>query len=134
MVMRWPGKIRAGRVANGIVSGLDWLPTFAAAAGYKGDIAADLRKGKKINGKEYKVHLDGFNQLDYLTGKGKSARNEIFYFAEADSRHLPKAFLLLDADVAHAKFFSSDASRCASAEGIENKIAGVCRSRHDSAS
>jgi arylsulfatase len=84
LVMRWPGKIKAGRVANGIVSGLDWWPTFLAAAGYKGDIAADLRKGKKVNGKDYKVHLDGYNQLDYLTGKGKSARNEIFYFAEAN--------------------------------------------------
>jgi arylsulfatase len=82
-VMRWPGMVKPGRVENGIVSGLDWLPTFAKAAGYQGDIAADLRKGKELNGKNYKVHLDGHNQLDLLNGKGKSARKEVWYFAEA---------------------------------------------------
>ena len=43
------------QVINGVMSGMDWFPTFVAAAGYKGDIAADLRKGKTLNGKQYKV-------------------------------------------------------------------------------
>ena len=84
IVMRWPGRIKPGTVVNDIVSGLDWFPTFVAAAGGSQDIAADLRKGATLNGKPYKVHLDGYNQLDLLTGKGASKRHEIFYFAEAN--------------------------------------------------
>jgi arylsulfatase A-like enzyme len=81
-IVRWPGKIPVGRIENGIVFGLDWFPTFAAAAGYQGDIAADLRKGKEFGGRTYKVHLDGYNQMDMLTGKGPSKRHEIFYITE----------------------------------------------------
>jgi arylsulfatase A-like enzyme len=83
MVVRWPGKVPSGKVLNGVMSGMDWFPTFVAAAGYEGDIAADLRKGKELNGKTYKVHLDGYNQLDMLTKGGKSNRNELWYFAES---------------------------------------------------
>jgi arylsulfatase A-like enzyme len=83
MILRWPGKVAAGKTENGVVSGLDWLPTFAAAAGYQGDIAADLRKGKQLGDNTYKVHLDGYNQMDLITGKGKTARREVFYFAES---------------------------------------------------
>jgi arylsulfatase A-like enzyme len=82
-VIRWPGKVKPNQVINGVMSGLDWFPTFVAAAGYKGDIAADLTKGKKLNGKEYKVHLDGYNQVDMLTKGDKSARNEFWYFTES---------------------------------------------------
>jgi len=64
------------------MSGLDWLPTFAAAAGNP-DIAAELKQGKKIGSQSYKVHLDGYNQMDMLTGKGASGRNELFYFGES---------------------------------------------------
>jgi hypothetical protein len=53
-----------------------------AAAGYQGDVAADLRKGKQFGGRTYKVHLDGYNQMDMLTGKGPSKRHEIFYLTE----------------------------------------------------
>ncbi len=81
-MVRWPGKVPAGKVENSIISGLDWFPTFVAAAGYQGDIAADLRKGKKFGDRTYKVHLDGYNQLDLITGKGPSKRSEIFYFTE----------------------------------------------------
>jgi arylsulfatase A-like enzyme len=81
-IIRWPGKVPTGKVENGIVSGLDWLPTFAAAAGYQGDIVADLKKGKKFGERSYKVHLDGYNQMDLLTGKGPSKRHEIFYLTE----------------------------------------------------
>lgn len=84
LVMRWPGKIKPGTVFNDIYSGLDFFPTFVAAAGGSKDIAADLKKGAKINGKQYKVHLDGYNQIDMLTGKGPSKRKEIFYFSEAE--------------------------------------------------
>jgi arylsulfatase len=81
-IIRWPGKVPPSKIENGIVSGLDWFPTFVAAAGYQGDVAADLRKGKQFGGRNYKVHLDGYNQMDMLTGKGPSKRHEIFYLTE----------------------------------------------------
>jgi arylsulfatase len=82
MLVRWPGMVPAGRVENGVMSGLDWFPTLVAAAGDP-DIAAALLKGKRIGDRSYKVHLDGYNQLPLLTGKGPSRRKEIFYFAES---------------------------------------------------
>ena len=81
MIIRWPGKVPAGKVENGIVSGLDWFPTFVAAAGNP-NIAEELKKGKHLGDRTYKVYLDGYNQMDLITGKGPSKRNEIFYFAE----------------------------------------------------
>ena len=80
-MIRWPGHIPAGKVENGIISGLDWFPTFVAAAGNP-NIVEELKQGKDLGGTKYKVHLDGYNQLDLLTGKDSSARHEIFYFAE----------------------------------------------------
>jgi arylsulfatase A-like enzyme len=80
-IVRWPGKVPAGKVENGIFSGLDWFPTFVAAAGNP-NIADDLKKGKQLGDRTYKVHLDGYNQMDLITGKGPSNRHEIFYFAE----------------------------------------------------
>jgi arylsulfatase A-like enzyme len=78
--VRWPGHIQAGSVTNEIFSGLDWFPTFLAAAG-DGNIKDRLLKGTAIGGKQYKLHLDGYNQLDFLTGKTtKSARKEFVYF------------------------------------------------------
>jgi arylsulfatase A-like enzyme len=82
-IIRWPGMVKPNQVINEVISGLDWFPTFVTAAGYKGDIAADLIKGKTLNGKEYKVHLDGYNQMDMLTKGAKSARNEVWYFTES---------------------------------------------------
>jgi len=81
-IVRWPGKIKPGAVENGIVSGLDWLPTLAAAAGNP-DIKDQLLKGVKLGDRSYKNHLDGYNQMDLLTGNGPSARHEIFYFGGA---------------------------------------------------
>jgi arylsulfatase A-like enzyme len=78
-IIRWPGKIRPGAVENAIFSGLDWLPTLAAAAGAP-DIKEQLLKGVKLGDRTYKNHLDGYNQLDLLLGKGPSARRELFYF------------------------------------------------------
>ena len=76
---RWPGKFLAGTTLNGIVAHEDWLTTFAAAAGAP-DIKEKLLKGVELNGRTYKNHLDGYNQLDYLSGKSKvSPRNEFIY-------------------------------------------------------
>ena len=80
-LLRWPGHVPAGKVENGIFSGLDWFPTLVAAAG-DSNIGEELRQGKQIGGQSYKVHLDGYNQLDLITGKAPSARHEIFYFTE----------------------------------------------------
>ena len=78
-IIRWPGHVKPGAVENGIFSGLDWLPTLAAAAG-NSEITDQLLKGVTLGGREYKNHLDGYNQMDLLTGKGPSKRHEIFYF------------------------------------------------------
>ncbi|MGZ3480034.1 MAG: arylsulfatase [Myxococcaceae bacterium] len=80
-MVRWPGKVAPGKVCNEIVSGLDWFPTLVAAAGNP-NIVDELIKGKKLGATTYKVHLDGYNQMDLLTGKGPSKRHEIFYFTE----------------------------------------------------
>jgi arylsulfatase A-like enzyme len=79
-MIRWPGKIKPGSVSNEIVSGHDWLPTFLAVAG-EPDVQEKLLKGHEAAGKTFKVHLDGFNQLPYLTGEvDKSPRRGFFYF------------------------------------------------------
>jgi len=81
-IIRWPGHIEAGSVSNEIISGLDWLPTYLAAAG-DDKITEKLLKGHKIGKKTYKVHLDGYNMLPLLTGKVKEGpRHEIFYFSD----------------------------------------------------
>ena len=81
-ILRWPGHVPADSMQNGIFSGLDWLPTFAAAAGNP-NIIEELLKGKQIGDRTYKNHLDGYNQMDCITGKGPSARHEIFYLGES---------------------------------------------------
>ncbi len=81
-VVRWPGRIPAGVVSNEMISHMDWLPTFLAAAGVP-DIGEKLKKGYQIGEKNFKVHLDGHNLLPYLTGKEKkSPRTEFFYFSD----------------------------------------------------
>jgi arylsulfatase len=81
-MVRWPGKIKAGTLSNEIVSHMDWLPTFLAAAG-EPKIADKLKKGHKAGNKTFKVHLDGFNLLPYLTGQEKkSPRESFFYFSD----------------------------------------------------
>ena len=81
-ILRWPGHVPADSVQNGIFSGLDWLPTFVAAAGDP-NITEELLKGKQIGDRTYKNHLDGYNQMECITGKGPSARHEIFYLGES---------------------------------------------------
>jgi arylsulfatase len=80
-MVRWPGKIEAGSISNEIISGMDWFPAYLAAAGNP-NIKENLLKGVTENGRTYKVHLDGYNNLPFLTGKkGKGARKELFYFS-----------------------------------------------------
>jgi len=81
-IIRWPGKVPANTIQNGIFSGLDWFPTFLAAAGNL-TITQQLLQGVQLGGTTYKVHLDGYNQMDLITGKGPSARHEVYYFAES---------------------------------------------------
>jgi arylsulfatase len=81
-IIRWPGKVPAGKVENAIVSGLDWFPTFVAAAGDP-NIVDELKQGKQIGDRTYKVHLDGYDQRDLITGKGPSKRHEIYYLTES---------------------------------------------------
>jgi arylsulfatase len=80
-MVRWPGRVPAGKVENRLMSGLDCFPTFLAAAGNP-NIVEELKKGKQLGDRTYKVHLDGYNQLDFVSGKGPSQRREIVYFAE----------------------------------------------------
>ena len=81
-IVRWPGKIKAGEVSNEMFSGLDWFPTLLAAAGDT-EVKDKLLKGwaPVAGGTDFKVHLDGYNQLPYLTGQQpKGDRSEFYYF------------------------------------------------------
>ncbi|MEF1188682.1 sulfatase-like hydrolase/transferase, partial [Vibrio parahaemolyticus] len=81
-MVRWLGKIKAGSVSNDIMHHMDWMPTFVAAAG-DDNIKEKLLKGYSAGDKKFKVHLDGYNFLPYLTGKEEKApREEIFYFSD----------------------------------------------------
>jgi arylsulfatase A-like enzyme len=80
LLIRWPGHVPAGAVSNELVQHHDWLPTFLAAAGDP-DIVQKLKDGHQAAGKSFKVHIDGFNLLPYLTGQEpKSPRQGFIYF------------------------------------------------------
>jgi arylsulfatase len=80
LLVRWPGKVPAGVVSNDIVQHHDWLPTFLAIAG-EPDIVEKLKKGHKAGDKTFKVHIDGYSLLDFLTKEGvKSPRKGFVYF------------------------------------------------------
>jgi arylsulfatase len=82
-MVRWPGNIPAGSVSNGIVSHQDWFPTLLAAAGVP-DVKEKLLQGYKAGDKSYKVHLDGYNMLDYFRagGEGDGSRKDFYYFTD----------------------------------------------------
>jgi len=81
-MVRWPGHIEPGTVSNDIISHLDWMPTLLAAAGAP-DVKDKLLTGYKAAGRNFKVHLDGYNQLPYLTGQTReNPRQEFFYFSD----------------------------------------------------
>jgi arylsulfatase len=81
--VRWPGQIKPGTIVNGIVSHQDWLPTLLAAAG-EDDIKEKLLKGCKVGEKNFKVHIDGFNMLPYLSGQVKESPREAFFYISDD--------------------------------------------------
>jgi arylsulfatase len=81
--VRWPGKFLSGKTLNGIVSHEDWLPTFAAAAG-AADIKEKLAQGTELNGRKYRNFIDGYNMLDYLTGKSKESPRHEFWYVNDD--------------------------------------------------
>jgi arylsulfatase A-like enzyme len=81
-ILKWPGHVPADSVQNGIFSGMDWFPTFLDAAGNP-NITAQLLKGVTLGGQTYKNHLDGYDQMAAITGKGPSTRHEIFYLGES---------------------------------------------------
>jgi arylsulfatase len=84
-MVKWPGHIKADTVDNGIVSHLDWMPTLLAAAGVS-DVKEQLLKGMKVGTTTYKVHLDGYNMLPYLTGQvAEDPRKEFLYFGDEGS-------------------------------------------------
>jgi arylsulfatase len=82
-LVRWPGRIAAGTVLNGIISHNDWFPTLLAAAGVT-DIVDQLRAGGELEGKHFKVHLDGHNQLPYLTGEADQSPRQYFFYVSDD--------------------------------------------------
>ena len=80
--VRWPGKFKAGTWSNEIMHHMDWLPTFLAAAG-EPDVKEKLLTGHSAIGRNFKVHLDGYNFLPNLTGEAEEGpRKEIFYFSD----------------------------------------------------
>ena len=83
--VRWPGQFPANVTLNGIVSHEDWLPTFAAVAGAP-DIKDKLLQGVSLNGRSYKNHIDGYNQIDYLTGKAKESPRREFIYVNDDGQ------------------------------------------------
>ncbi len=81
--IRWPGKIPAGKVLNGIVCHQDMLPTLLAAVGDP-DIVEKLKKGHKAGSKTFKVRIDGQNMLDYFTGAAKESPRQAFFYVNDD--------------------------------------------------
>jgi arylsulfatase len=84
-MVRWPGKIKPGTVSNQIVAHLDWLPTFVAMAG-EPDVTEKLLKGHKVGDTTYKVHLDGYNLLPFLTGQVQESPRKGFFYCNDDQQ------------------------------------------------
>ena len=82
-MVRWPARIPAGTVLNGIVSHNDWFVTLLSAAGVP-DIADKLRTGTDLGGTTYKVHLDGNDQLAYITGETDESPRQHFFYVNDD--------------------------------------------------
>lgn len=81
MFVRWPGKVAPGSWSTEFMTMEDWLPTLMTAVG-DSEVKQKLLKGTKVAGRDYKVHIDGYDQTAMLTGSGKSARREFFYYGE----------------------------------------------------
>jgi arylsulfatase len=83
LLVRWPGKIKAGTISNEIVQHHDWFPTFLAMAG-EPDILEKAKKGYQAIGRTYKNHIDGYNLLPYLTGDAKESPRKGFIYISDD--------------------------------------------------
>jgi arylsulfatase len=83
--VRWPGQFQEGVTLNGIVAHEDWLPTFAAIGG-NADVKQQLLDGVELNGREYRNHIDGYNQLDYLTGAVDTSPRHEFWYVNDDGQ------------------------------------------------
>ncbi|MNO70259.1 Inner membrane protein YejM [compost metagenome] len=82
LLVKWPGVLKPGSHINNMIAHNDWMPTLAAAAGDT-TLVADMAKGAQLNGKQFKVHLDGYNFLPFFKGEVKdSPREEYFYFGQ----------------------------------------------------
>jgi arylsulfatase len=82
MMIRWPGTISPGTIYNNVISQEDWMPTLLAAAGVP-DVVKKLRNGYRANGKQWKIHADGYNFLPFVRGEEEeSPRDEIIYFSQ----------------------------------------------------
>jgi arylsulfatase len=81
--VRWPAKFKAGTVLNGVVSHVDWLATFLAAAG-EPDIKEKLLNGYKAGDKTFKVHIDGYNMLPYFMGEVKESPRQFLLYVSDD--------------------------------------------------
>jgi arylsulfatase A-like enzyme len=82
LLVRWPGVVEPGRVINDIFSHEDWMPTLIAAAGGPIDLVDRVKRGYRAGDTTFKVHLDGHNQMDLLTGAGAGKRHEIVYVTD----------------------------------------------------
>ncbi len=83
MLVRWPGRIPGGQWTGEFMTSEDWVPTLMAAAG-DAEIADELQQGKTVGDQTFRVHLDGYDQLAMLTGRGPSRRHEFFFYGETD--------------------------------------------------
>ena len=98
LLVRWPGKVKAGSVCNDIVQHHDWLPTFLAMAGAP-DVVDKLKKGYKAIGRTYKNHIDGMNFLPYLTGEAKEGPAQVLLLLQRRRRHAGHSLRQLEAGV-----------------------------------
>lgn len=83
LLVRWPGKIAPGSIANGIVQHHDWLPTFLEMAGAP-DVVDKLKSGYDAIGRTYKNHIDGMSLLGYITGQEEKSPREFFFYISDD--------------------------------------------------
>jgi len=90
-MIRWPEKIAAGKVSNGIMSMQDWVPTLMAAVG-EPDIKEKLKTGAQVGNMKYKVHLDGYNFLPYLTGEEENGPPKEFIYFNDDGQLVATRF------------------------------------------